>query len=397
MQHATNLPPARGRRRPSRGLGHASLSGRPAVRRHGVLLWMPAFAALLTSCASEPPAAAPPTISAAQAHASIDRSLPRTVSDRAGWAADMFAGFAVQSIEPTHENICAVVAVIEQESGFHVDPVVPGLRAIAWREIDSRAEHAGVPRMIVHGALQLTSSTGRSYSDRIDGANTEKDLSDIYEDFIGAVPMGRRLFADKNPIRTRGPMQVNVAFAEQYAALRPYPYPVSLSIADEVFTRRGSLYFGIAHLLAYTAPYDSYLYRFADFNAGQYASRNAAFQSAVSSASGISLAPDGALLPHDAELNGPGSTELAVRALAGRLHMSDSAIHTALEQAKFNEFDRTPLYQRVFALAEQAEGRPLPRAAVPRITLHGPKISRNLTTGWYAHRVDERFKRCLNR
>src|SRR6202020_1056584 len=201
-------------------------------------------------------------------------------------------------VQPSRDNICAVVAVIEQESGFHVDPVIPGLPAIAWREIDGRAERAGIPHVIVHSALQLTSSTGRRYSDRIDSARTEKDLSDIFEDFIGAVPMGRTLFAERNPIRTRGPMQVNIAFAEQYAAAKPYPYPLKVSIAAEGFTRRGSLYFGTAHLLAYAAPYDGYLYRFADFNAGQYASRNAAFQSAVSSASGIPLTPDGALLPH---------------------------------------------------------------------------------------------------
>jgi hypothetical protein len=171
---------------------------------------------------------------------------------------------------------------------------------------------------------------------------------------------------------------------------------VKLSIADEVFTRRGSLYFGTAHLLAYPASYGAYVYRFADFNAGQYASRNAAFQSAVSSASGIPVTPDGALLPHDGDANDPGSTERAIRALKARLGMGDSAIHDALEQGKTADFDRTQLYQRVFALADRAAGKPLPRALIPRIRLHGPKIARSLTTEWYAHRVDQRFKGCLD-
>ncbi|MGC5204340.1 DUF1615 family protein, partial [Klebsiella pneumoniae] len=34
---------------------------------------------------------------------------------------------------------------------------------------------------------------------------------------------------------------------------------------------------------------------------------------------------------------------------------------------------------------------------LPRIKLQGPKISRNLTTEWYARRVDGRFQQCLKR
>jgi hypothetical protein len=351
---------------------------------------------LLAGCASEPPAPKPAEISPAEARGNIQKSLPHAVSDRSGWVADIQAAFAESSISATRENTCAVAAVIEQESGFHVNPVIPGLPAIAWREIDRRSEAAGVPRVVVHTALQLKSSSGRSYGDRIDSAKTEKDLSDIYEDFIGSVPMGRSLFAEHNPVRTRGPMQVNIAFAEQYAAVRRYPYPIKSSIADEVFTRRGSVYFGVAHLLAYPAAYGSYLYRFADFNAGQFASRNAAFQSAVSRATGIFVTPDGALLPHGSDANSPGATELAVRALGQRLGMDDDAIHNALEQGKGEDFAQSQLYRRTFSLADQVEGRPVPRALVPQIELHGPKIARRLTTQWYAERVDQRFKRCLS-
>jgi hypothetical protein len=324
----------------------------------------------------------------------IEHALPRDVPDRGGWSEDMDAAFKALGLTPTQESVCAVVAVTQQESGFHVDPVIPNLGAIAWGEIERRAAHDAIPASLVHQVLEIESPNGHSYAERIDHARTEKELSDIFEDFTGSIPLGRSLFASWNPIRTRGPMQVNVAFAEQFATAHPYPYPVKQSIADEVFTRRGSLYFGVAHLLDYQAPYDRYLYRFADFNAGQYASRNAAFQRAVSAASGAPLDADGALLPHAG--TGPtGHTELAVRALGARLHLDEAAIHAALEQGKSEEFERTTLYRAVFALAGQATGRSLPRAVVPQIRLEGPKISRNLSTDWYARRVDERFHRCL--
>jgi len=341
-------------------------------------------------------AIAPTTPSAEQGRELISRSLPRSVADRAGWTADIYDGFTLLGIEPSLQNTCAVIAEIAQESSFQADPVIPNLGHIAWLEIDRRAQHALIPASVVHGVLQLKSPNGRTYSERIDTARTEKDLSDIYEDFIGSVPLGRSLFENHNPIRTRGPMQVNVAFAEQFAVSRPYPYPVKVSIADEVFTRRGSVYFGIAHLLAYRAPYDRYLYRFADFNAGQFASRNAAFQEAVSAVSHRSLIPDGALLPRDAGANALGDTESAASGLAARLNLNRAEIRSALELGRSEDFEGSALYRRTFALADQTSGHSLPRAVVPRIELAGPKISHKLTTSWYAHRVDDRYNRCLN-
>jgi hypothetical protein len=360
-----------------------------------LLLAAAAVCSVLAGCAGERPENAA-GLKAGDGRAAINRYLTRGIIDRPGWVEDIDAVFAALRITASRENLCAVIAVTEQESGFHVDPVIPDLGTIAWREIDKRAAHAGVPVGLVHGVLDLNSPDGHSYRDRIEHARTEKELSDVFEDFTGSVPLGRTLFASWNPIRTRGPMQVNVAFAERFAQSTPYPFPVKTSIADELFTRRGSLYFGTAHLLDYAAPYDRYLYRFADFNAGQYSSRNAAFQRAVSSVSGTPLIPDGALLPHDGTSRA-GSTELAVRALGKRLNLTDEAIHQALEQGRSQEFERSSVYTSVFELAERREGRVLPKASIPRIKLEGPKISRNLTTEWYALRVEQRFERCLNR
>jgi hypothetical protein len=186
-------------------------------------------------------------------------------------------------------------------------------------------------------------------------------------------------------------MQVSIDFAEQQA--RGYPYPVDGSIRHEVFSRRGGMYFGIAHLLGYPVSYKQPLYRFADFNAGWYASRNAAFQNAVSRASGIPLALDGDLVRYDSIM--PGTTELAVRTLGKQLGMRNPTIRDQLEKGKSLEFEDSTLYQRVFELAEKAEGRSLPRAVLPGIALQSPKITRKLTTAWFAKRVDERYQRCM--
>ena len=329
----------------------------------------------------------------AEVKAQIVRLLPAKTVDRQGWARDIYAAFAAQDIAPTTQNICAVLAVTEQESTFQVDPRVPGLGKIAREEIDRRASKAHIPELLVSGALRVSSPNGKTYSDRLNAARSERELSAIFDDFIGMVPMGKTLFAGFNPVHTGGPMQVSIDFAEQQA--KGYPYPVEGSIRREVFTRRGGMYFGIAHLLGYPVSYKQPLYRFADFNAGWYASRNAAFQNAVSRASGIPLALDGDLVRYDSIM--PGSTELAVRTLGKQLGMRNPTIRDQLEEGNTLAFEDSELYQRVFALAEQAEGRALPRAVLPGIVLQSPKITRKLTTAWFAKRVDERYQRCMAR
>jgi hypothetical protein len=324
----------------------------------------------------------------------IVRLLPPNLPDRAGWAADIYAAFATQGITPSPQNLCAVLAVTEQESSFRADPSVPGLAEIAWREIDDRADRAGVPKFAVRAALQLPSSDGRSFAGRIDAVKTERELSDIYEDFIGRVPFGRTLLENSNPVRTGGPMQVNVAFARAQAAEKRYPYAIVDSIRDEVFTRRGGMYFGIAHLLDYPASYDRDIYRFADYNAGRYASRNAAFQNALAIATGRKLALDGDLVPANGSA---GETEAAALSAAQALDMSASEIRRDLKLENREGFESTPLYRKVFALAEARHGKAAPRAVLPVIELHTPKTTRRLTTRWFAERVAARQKRCLAR
>lgn len=330
-----------------------------------------------------------------EVRAEILRKLPASLDDRAGWANDVYVALTAQDIAPTSEHLCAVLAVTEQESTYTADPAVPGLPKLARAEIDRRAGALHVPGFLLNAALRLNSPDGRTYAQRLERVRTERELSELYEDFIGTVPLGGRLFANLNPVRTGGPMQVRIDFAETHAG--GYPYPLERGIRHEVFTRRGGLYFGTTHLLGYPANYDTPLYRFADFNAGWYASRNAAFQNAVTRASGIELALDGDLLMPGANLDNPGATERAVRALGGRIGMDSAQIRRALQKGSTLDFEDTDLFERVFALADAAANAPLPRAVLPGIVLESPKITRTLTTAWFANRVQERWERCMRR
>lgn len=341
---------------------------------------------LLGGCGSAPPRE--PPVDPEVARAEIRARIPPAVANRDGWAIDMFAAFEALEVRPTVRNICAVVAVIQQETGFQADAVVPGLPAMARKEIDDRAARYHIPRAVVSVALNLRSPDGRTYAERLRQAKTERELSEMFEAFIGEVPLGRRLFGDLNPVRTGGSMQVGIAFAQAHVRSTRYPYPIT-DVRHEVFTRRGGLYFGIAHLLDYPVSYDSMLYRFADFNAGHYASRNAAFQKAVSVLSKTRLAIDGDLLREGS--SEPSQTELAVRKLG--LGIGEPQIRRDLERGAEHEFEQTEVYRKVFERADA--GAPAPRALVPDIRLQSVKITRQLTTEWFAKRVDGRYRRCL--
>ncbi|MFQ2920319.1 DUF1615 domain-containing protein [Aeromonas allosaccharophila] len=367
-------------------------------------------ALLLAGCASDPASAPTPSDATgtttpaqkttppamqprkpADMKSRIVRFLPRQVSDKQGWANDVVTALTTQGVTVNDHNVCTVLAVAEQEATYQADPVVPGLGKIAWKEINSRAAKLLIPEFMVRAALSINSPTGKSYAERIDKLRTEREMSEIFEDMISMLPMGKTLFGNLNPVHTGGPMQVSIAFAEANA--RGYPYPIKDSIRHEVFTRRGGIWFGTKHIFGYEVEYPDTLYRFADFNAGWYASRNAAFQAAVSRLSGKTLALDGDLIRYDSDL--PGNTELAVYTLANRVNMSKQAIHQSLKLGDTAEFAETDLYHRIFTLADKQAGKRQPRAILPGIVLKSPKITRNLTTAWFAKRVDDREQRCV--
>ena len=348
---------------------------------------------VLSACSSKPEPELKKGEKAIDVATVVRQKMPASVKDREAWAQAIAKTFASQKLAPTEENVCSVLAVAQQESNYQSDPAVPGLNKIAWQEIDRRAEKMHIPVFLVHTALKIKSPNGKSYSERLDSVKTEKQLSAIFDDFIGMVPMGQKLFGSLNPVHTGGPMQVSIAFAEQHTD--GYPWKIDGTVRQEVFSLRGGLWFGTYHLLNYPANYSVPLYRFADFNAGWYASRNAAFQNAVSKATGVKLALDGDLIRYDSDE--AGTTELAVRRLSSQLAMSDDEIHRQLKKGDTLAFEESELYKQVFRIADKKAGKTLPREVLPSIQLESPKITRNLTTAWFAKRVDDRRASCMAR
>lgn len=329
----------------------------------------------------------------------LNRLLPANIGDRAGWTTDILAALTALQIPALPENLCAAIAVIEQESSFVADPPVAGLSRIAWQEIERRREKYSIPKLVLDLALRKSSPDGRTYRARIDALQTERQMNALYDDMLSELPGGKTLFGGYNPIRTGGPMQVSVAFAEEQIRQRPYPYARRDSVRNEVFTRRGGVYFGMAMLLDYPGSYSQMLYRFADFNAGRYSSRNAAFQDAVSRLSGQTLALDGDLLRYQDGVPADGSSETqrAIFLLRARLRLNEAEILRDLKLEKSPAFEHSVLYQRLYALAEATSGAPRPRERLPQIDLKSPKITRQLTTEWFARRVEERYRTCLAR
>ena len=331
----------------------------------------------------------------------LDRLLPKGIPARKAWFDNIFADFTQLKIPYAPQYFCAVMAVAEQESDYNPDPVVPNLSNIVWEEIHQHAKKYMIPDFVIDTAMLKTSPDGRSFKTRINSLRTKREMNKLYEDMVGELPYGKDMLANKNPIRDGGPMQVSVAFAQTQILAWPYPYPYT-DLRDEVFSMRGSVYFGTAILLQYAESYDNMIYRFADYNAGRYSSRNAAFQAAVAKISGRKLSLDGDLMLYTNKMyrvfsGAPSDTQRALMGMTGRLGMSPDQILHDLKLEKYPGFEQSALYHRVYEMADRQAGRRLPRAMIPQIVLVSPKFTHRLTTDWFAHKVDARYRNCLIR
>ncbi len=387
-----------------------------AARARRRLTWV-ALAALSVSCGrARPSVTAPPpgpriSVDAATA------AIPSRVHDRRAWAEATLAALDAIGETPAREPVCAVFAVIEQESGFAADPPVPNLARIVEAKLDELGKRLGpLGRPAIDRLLQGKAAGSRdSFATRLKNVKTERDLDLVFRDLVnyyraqfprvaataeiaGALLAGEDI-DDFNPITTAGSMQVSVRFA---AALGQKRGLTREEVRDVLYTREGGVTFGTARLFAPEAAYDRYIYRFADYNAGVYASRNAALQEQLGVLVGTPLTPDGDILAYDRAGHAlDGDTQSLAALLAFRTafapDLSERAVRADATKEKLPEFEQTDTYRAIKRVFQERQGVVPVYARVPSVTLTSAKLSRPRSTLWFAEQVDRRFRGCLTR
>lgn len=352
----------------------------------------------------------------------IKKAIPNRVNDRQSWAQDIFDITEQFGIPQTKENICSIIAVVDQESNFHADPTVPGLGEKAVKEVQDRLEEKfkaklgdGIGSTVAgyfQDVLQNQPSPEDNYLSQMRRVKTERELDELYREIFdymakhyhvsaltGAAKLvGQDIGEKMNPITTLGSMQVHIGYAKEHkrqsgnmAALR-----------SDLYSQYGGLYYGIHRVMMYPADYDKAIYRFADYNSGMYSSRNAAFQSMLNSLTEAELDLDGDLLLYSKDGSPRSASSQSERELISvfsqhNVLLTPRQIRSDLKKEKEKDFEDTTTYRAVSKLYKEKTGKEPIYAIMPEVVISGPKLSRDYNTNWFASRVNGRYQTCMQK
>ena len=313
----------------------------------------------------------------------IKRLIPARVHDRESWAKDIDDIMQDLKIPKTKQNVCSIVAIVDQESNFVANPVVPGLGKKAVDEVSTRLNEkfedklgqkvGGTVAGYFEEVLKTQPSPDNNYMSQMRKVKTEKDLDLLY----------RQIFD----------------FMTQH-------YHVSAltgaDLRNDLYTQYGGLYYGIHRLMVYPADYDKAIYRFADYNSGMYSSRNAAFQSMLDALTDNELTLDGDLLLYDKAgsplaVQSQSEKELMKLFTANNVLITPRQLRDDLKLEKEKKFENTQTYIALTKLYKAKTGKEPIYAIMPQVVISGPKLSRDYNTNWYATRVNGRYESCMQR
>ncbi|MCH7382479.1 DUF1615 domain-containing protein [Acinetobacter dispersus] len=352
----------------------------------------------------------------------ITKVLPARVNDRQSWSQDIFDIMQQLSIPKTKQNVCSIVAVVDQESNFVADPAVPGLGEKAVQEINTRLKEkfeaklgetiGGTVAGYFEDVLKNQPSPENNYMSQMRKVRTERELDLLYREIFdymskhyhvsaltGAAKLvGQDIGEKMNPITTLGSMQVHINYAKEHKRQ-------SGNIAElrnDLYTQYGGLYYGIHRLMEYSADYDKAIYRFADYNSGMYSSRNAAFQKMLEVIQGKDLDLDGDLLLYNKDGNvqsalSQSEKEVISAFTNNKILVTPRQIRADLKKEKEKKFEDTQTYLAVQKLYQSKTNKEPIYAIMPEVVISGPKLSRDYNTNWFASRVNGRYETCMQR
>ncbi|WP_168461350.1 MULTISPECIES: DUF1615 family protein [unclassified Acinetobacter] len=352
----------------------------------------------------------------------IRKLIPNRVSERSAWAKDIYDISEQLGIPQTKENMCTIIAVVDQESNFVADPQVYGLGEKAVKEVQDRLDEkfkdklgeaiGGTVAGYFQDVLKNHPSPEDNYLSQMRRVKTERELDELYREIfdymakhyhVSALTGAAKLFGQNigeklNPITTLGSMQVHISYAKEHKRQ-------SGNIAElrsDLYTQYGGLYYGIHRLMMYPADYDQPLYRFADYNSGMYSSRNAAFQSMLNDLTEAELDLDGDLLLYAKDggvRNAKSESERELIAVFAKhnILVTPRQIRADLKKEKEKKFEDTATYLAVTKLYKAQTGKEPFYAMMPQVVISGPKLSRDYNTNWFATRVNGRYKTCIQK
>ncbi|UOB53361.1 DUF1615 domain-containing protein [Acinetobacter junii] len=352
----------------------------------------------------------------------IRKVIPARVNDRESWSQDIFDIMQELSIPKTKQNVCSIVAVVDQESNFVADPTVPGLGAKAVEEINSRLKEkfeaklgekiGGTVAGYFEDVLKNQPSPENNYMSQMRKVQTERELDLLYREIFdymaqhyhvsaltGAAKLvGQDIGEKLNPITTLGSMQVHINYAKEHKRKAGG----IAELRNDLYTQYGGLYYGIHRLMEYPADYDEAIYRFADYNSGMYSSRNAAFQKMLGALTEAEISLDGDLLLYnkDGDVRSTQSqTEKELIAVFAQHNVlvTPRQIRSDLKKEKEKKFEDTQTYLAVQKLYQKKTNKEPMYAVMPQVVISGPKLSRDYNTNWFASRVNGRYEQCMQK
>ncbi len=303
------------------------------------------------------------------------------------WTSTIYDALNQIGIPVTKKNLEYALILMHRESRMDTNPRLDVSNAY---ERKRKGLIAKIEGKVSEGTnrdrlVQAVNAVFDRYEGKINRAENEEEvyyaLLDINNDLDIPAEIGQWLIPydpwdekiadlqDQMQVNTLGVLQVDTEVARKFYASKGRTLD-DIATVDYLFHLLPNLKVGLAIFFTALEEYkkmgfserEAIKFAFADYNAGIYSSRNAAFQKMVAELTGVNLALDGDLLiyEHDGVSDTRSQTEGAVQKL-----FPDQNIRPQLVREKAHDFNETNLYSVVLDRYRARNGEEIALALVP--------------------------------